>query len=379
MSKKVILAVVVLLLIVGTIGAVKGAQIAALIESGKNATQPPTTVTAGDAKSAQWQDEYTAVGTVVALKGVALTAELPGVVRKIRFESGQAVKKGQLLLLLDTGVERAQLASARAQRELAKIQLKRTTKLTTSGVVAKAQLDSAKAQAKQTSAQLSNVRAVLGKKAVTAPFSGRLGIREVDVGEYLTPGAPIVTLQDLTSVYVDFRQPQRALAVVSNSELEIEVTTDAFGKRKWTGKVHAIESAIDTTTRNVRVRAKFDNKDEALKAGMFVDVRLRLPTKKNVVVIPGTAVQYAPYGDSVFVVADPKDAKESDDKGGKIAKQVFVRLGERRGDLVAVESGLKAGQTIVTSGGFKLKNGGSIVIDNELAPDARGAPEPEDK
>lgn len=378
MFKKVALTVVALLVVVGLIGGAKGAQIAALIKSGESFVPPPETVTASEAKQEVWEDTLTAVGTVVALQGITVTTESPGVVRDIRFESGELAKKGALLLRLDTSVEAAQVAQAQAQRNLAKVNLERAEKLQKAGVAAQAELDSAKAQAKQTSAQVGNYGAVLARKIIKAPFAGRLGIRQVDLGEYVTPGAPIVTLQDLSKVYVDFRLPQSQVGVLSQEGLKVRITSDAFPKEKWEGKIHAVDAAIDSATRNVRVRAIFENPDERLKAGMFVAVQVVLPTKKKNVVVPATAVQYAPYGDSVFLVVDGKN-EDGTPKEGKEAKQAFIRLGERRGDFVAVLSGLDANQMVVTSGGFKLKNGMSIVVDNELQPDAKTNPTPEDK
>lgn len=378
MAKKVILAIVALLVVIGVIGGAKGAQIAALIAKSSSMGPPPSSVTAAPATESVWSDSLTAVGTVVAIQGIVVTSETPGIVRDLRFESGQLVKKGDLLLRLDTGVESAQLASAQASRALAKLNLERAKKLQEAGVAAQAELDSAKAQAKQTGAQVGNLSAVLGKKYIKAPFAGRLGIRQVDQGEYVTPGLPIVTLQDLTSVYVDFRLPQQRVAVLSQPDLTVTATSDAFGEQKWEGKVDVVDAAIDAASRNVRVRALFKNPDEQLKAGMFVNVEVGLPTKHKYVVISATAVQYAPYGDSVYVVEDAKN-EDGSPAEGKAAKQVFVRLGEKRGDLVAVLSGLKAGQMVVTSGGFKLRNGAPIVVDNELAPDAKLAPTPEDK
>ncbi|MCA9632345.1 MAG: efflux RND transporter periplasmic adaptor subunit [Myxococcales bacterium] len=378
MFKKVALTILALLVVVGVIGGAKGAQIAALIQSGKDRVTPPETVTASEAKTEIWEDKLVAVGTVVALQGIIVTTESPGVVRDIRFDSGEQAKKGQLLVRLDTSVEAAQIAQAQAQRRLAKVQLERAEKLQKAGVAAQAELDSAKAQAKQTRAQVGNYSAVLARKVIKAPFTGRLGIRQVDLGEYVTPGAPIVTLQDLTKVYVDFRLPQSQVSVLSQDGLQVIVTNDAFPKEKWKGKIHAVDAAIDAATRNVRVRAVFDNPDERLKAGMFVNVEVVLPTKHKNIVVPATAIQYAPYGDSVFLVVDAKN-EDGTPKEGKEAKQAFIRRGDRRGDLVAVVSGLEQGQMVVTSGGFKLKNGMPIVVDNELQPDAKANPTPEDK
>ncbi len=378
MFKKVALTIVALLIVVGVIGGAKGAQIAALIKSGETFVPPPETVTAIEAKEEVWEDTLSAVGTVVALQGITITTESPGVVKDIRFESGDLAKKGSLLLRLDTSVEAAQIAQAQAQKKLAKLQLERAEKLQKAGVAAQAELDSAKAQAKQTRAQVGNYSAVLARKIIKAPFTGRLGIRQVDLGEYVTPGAPIVTLQDLTSVYVDFRLPQSRVGVLSQPGLKVRVTSDAFPKAKWEGTVDAVDAAIDSATRNVRVRAIFKNPDERLKAGMFVNVEVVFPTEQKHVVIPATSIQYAPYGDSVFLVVDAKN-EDGTPKEGKEAKQAFIRLGDRRGDLVAINSGLEAGQMVVTSGGFKLKNGMSIVVDNELQPDAKANPTPEDK
>ncbi len=308
---------------------------------------------------------------MVPIQGITVTTELPGVVRDLRFDSGQTVQTGATLLRLDTGVEASQLASAEAQRALARVNLERARKLEAAGVAAKAELDTAEAMAKQRKAEVSNIGVMLGKKTIKAPFTGRLGIRQVSNGQYVTPGTPIVTLLDTSRVYVDFRLPQRHLPVVSAEGIVVRITSDAFPGKKWEGKIDAVDAAVESASRNLRLRAVFDNPKEELAPGMFVNVEVVLPTKQNVVVIPVTAVQYAPYGDSVFVVEESPE--------GPVVKHTFIRQGTRRGDLAVVSSGVQSGQIIVTSGGFKLKNGARVVVDNKLAPDAKVDPKPQDK
>ena len=240
-------------------------------------------------------------------------------------------------------------------------------------MIAQADLDTAEAQAKQAEAQIDNIQAVIAKKTIRAPFAGRVGIRQVNLGQFLNTGDPIVTLQALDPVYVDFSMPQQRLAQLKTG-LTVQVSTDAFPERNFKGALTAINPEVDTVTRNVRLQATLANPQGLLRPGMYVDVAAVLPAIEAVRVIPATAVLYAPYGDSVFVVEDQRDEKTG--KTGKVLNQRFVRLGKTRGDFVIVESGLDVGQTIVTTGVFKLRNGMAVVIDNKLAPDFQTDPKP---
>ncbi|MDG4554201.1 MAG: efflux RND transporter periplasmic adaptor subunit [Candidatus Competibacter sp.] len=373
MTKKIILALVGVLLLVGSLASVKVLQFQTMFAQGAHFAPPPEPVTTAEVTRDAWQPTLTAVGSLAAVQGVMLNAEVAGTVKRIAFESGASVRAGELLVELDSGVEQAQLRAAVASAELARANLARARDLRVKSMMSQADLDSADAQAKQADAQIDNIRAVIEKKTIRAPFAGHAGIRQVNLGQFLDTGASIVTLQSLDPVYVNFSLPQQRLAQLKTG-MTVRVTTDAFPDRNFEGKLTAINPEIDTVTRNVWVQATLANPQNLLRPGMYVDVAAVLPTAETVLTIPATAVLYAPYGDSVFVVEDKKDEKTG--AVGKVLNQQFVRLGKTRGDFVAVESGLSAGQTIVTTGVFKLRNGMDVVVDNRLAPDSQISPKP---
>lgn len=372
--KKWIVTIVGLLAVVGALGGVKGAQIGALIASAEEAGPPPESVSAEPAGLDTWTSTLHAVGSVVAVRGVTVTPEVPGLVTRIAFESGQDVPAGQVLLVLDAEVERADLRSAEADAQLADTTLKRVQALRQDDVNSPAELDQAQAESLRSAARVQALKATIAKKTVRAPFAGRLGIRQVDPGQYVGVGTPIVNVTSLDQVYVDFALPQREIARIEPGQA-IRVTTDAYGEAIWDGVIETIDATIDPATRNLRMRALVDNRDKRLRPGMFVDVQVQMPDVRDVVTIPSTAVVYAPYGDSAYILEDPT---EDGSAGTKIARQIFIRTGERRGDLVEVREGITQGQMVVTSGGFKLRNGASVVVNNELAPKAQIDPDPED-
>lgn len=372
MAKKIILTLVIVLVLVGLLASVKGLQFQTMFAQGASFAPPPETVTTATVRREDWQPTLTAVGSVAAVQGVMLGAELAGAVKSIAFESGATVRAGELLVELDTAVEQAQLRSAMASADLARLNLERARDLRGKNMVSQADLDSAEAQFKQAVAQVDNIRAVIGKKTIRAPFAGRTGIRQVNVGQFLDNGAAIVTLQSLDPVYVDFALPQQDLAQLGVG-MTVRVTTDAFPDQNFEGKLTAINSEVDAVTRNVRLQATLAT-DGRLRPGMYVNVEVVLPETERVLMIPATAVLYAPYGDSVFVVEDKKDEKTG--ATGKVLNQRFVRLGKTRGDFVVVTAGLEVEQTVVTTGVFKLRNGMSVVVDNQLAPSFQLAPKP---
>ena len=373
MAKKIIFTLVIVLILVGTLAGIKGLQFKTMFAQGANFVPPPETVTTTEAKQDTWQPTLAAVGSVAAVQGVVLGAEMSGAVKNIAFESGATVRAGDLLVELDSSVEQAQLRSAMASADLARLNLERARELREKKMMSQADLDSAEAQAKQANAQIDNTRAVIAKKAIRAPFAGRTGIRQVNLGQFLDNGAAIVTLQSLDPVYVDFSLPQQDLAQLGVG-MAVRVTTDAFPGQNFEGKLTAINPEVDAVTRNVRLQATLANPAGKLRPGMYVNVAAVLSQMEQVLMIPATAVLYAPYGDSVFVVEDKKDEKTG--ATGKVLNQKFVRLGKTRGDFVVVTSGLEAGQTIVTTGVFKLRNGMSVVVDNKLAPSLQLAPKP---
>jgi membrane fusion protein (multidrug efflux system) len=334
---------------------------------------PPTVVTASPVTQQSWEESIESTGTLTAVQGVTVSAEMAGRVAKIQFESGATVKEGDLLVQLDTSTEEAQLRSAEANAAWAKATLDRARELRQSSTNSPSELDAADAQAKQAAAQVDNIRAVIAKKTIRAPFTGRLGLRLVNLGQNLRDGDPITTLQTLDPIYVNFSLPQQRLAELSVGHV-VRVKQDGAGNKDFEGKITAISPEVDAVTRNVRVQATLQNGEEKLRAGMFAKIEVMLPEKQNVLAIPATAVLYAPYGDTVFVVEEKKNEKTGAME--KTVRSQIVQLGQTRGDFVAVTEGLKPGDMIVTSGVFKLRPGMSVVIDNTLAPKPEVQPQP---
>ncbi len=370
MKKRLLLTVGGLVLLVATLVVVKSLQIGAMIDQGKKFAPPPETVTAAKVLAESWETALTSVGTLNAVQGVTIAAELAGKVVEIAFDAGSAVKKGDLLLRQDTSSEEAQLPGALAQLNLARINRERFEQLFSKQLVATSDRDSAVANDEQAQAQVATIRAAIAKKTIRAPFSGRLGIRQVNLGQMLREGDPVVALQSLDPIFADFTLPQQQLPAVRVG-LAVRVTTDALPGDVLEGRITAINPMVDPDTRSFKVQATVNNRSEKLRPGMFVNVAVGLPGQQKVNSIPATAVLYAPYGDSVFVIEDGKDGK------GKKLRQQFVRLGPKRGDFVAVTSGLEEGDEVVSTGVFKLRNGQSVVIDNKLAPDFQKAPRPD--
>ena len=369
---KVIFALVGVFLV---IAGIKALQIFTMISAGKKMVPPPTTVTSADVKKGDWQPMLTAVGSISPVQGAMISAELAGTVAEINFQSGALVKKGDVLLKLDVSAEEAQMRSAEADAALAKNDLERARGLAERKVISTAEFDAVQSRYTQKTAAVENMQSAIDKKKIHAPFDGIAGIRAVNPGHMVKVGDPLVSLQGLDRVFVDFSLPQQQLADVK-PDLPVRVTTDAIPDREFEGKLTAVNSSIDPTTRNVSLQATLENQDHALRAGMFARVKVLLPQKNPTLFIPSTAVSYAPYGNSVFVIE-----KKTDDKTKKenlILRQQFIRTGETRGDFVAVTDGLKADEQIVSTGVFKLRNGMDVVIDNKLAPKAELAPKPAD-
>ncbi|RKG83019.1 efflux RND transporter periplasmic adaptor subunit [Corallococcus terminator] len=364
--------VLLLFVVIGVLVAVKGAQIVAMIQAGETFVQPPESVTSAKAESFGWQATQGAVGTVIALRGVTLSAELPGVVSDIRFENGASVKKGQVLVQLDTSSEAAQLTGAEADAELARLTRDRVEKLHTQGANTQSELDAVRTRAVQAEATVAHLRTLIAKKVIRAPFEGRIGIRQVELGQLVSPGNPIASLQSITPALVEFQLPQQALAQVKQGQ-KVRIRVDVFPGNAWEGELTTINPEVELSSRNVRMRATVPNADGRLLPGMFANIEVLAEASHPVVAIPATAVLFAPYGDSVFTLSEGKDAAG---KPALLARQQFVRLGERRGDFVEVTSGLTAGQTVVSSGVFKLKNGAAVVLNNALAPPVEAAPQP---
>src|SRR3954467_3047122 len=338
-------------------------------------TMPPTTVTSASVKEEDWAPRLTAVGSVSAVQGAVVSTELAGVVSEISFDSGAVAKKGEVLMKLDASQEEALLRSAEAEAQLAQTDLERSRDLAMKKVVSSAELDSAQSKFRRMNAVVDQMRSNIAKKTVIAPFDGQLGIRQVNVGQMINAGQQVVGLTALNPVYVDFALPDQYLSKLAK-DLEVTVRADAFPGRQFKGKLTAINSMVDPVTRNVSLQATLQNPDHALHPGMFAKVEVALAETKKTIVIPGSAVSYAPYGDSVFLIEkqkDPKTGKESD-----TLRQQFVRIGEARGDFVAVTQGLKTDETVVSTGVFKLRNGMAVSVNNDLAPKPELNPRPPD-
>ena len=375
MIKRIIITVVGLLVVVGILGGIKGLQIERMIAQGKQFSPPPEPVTTAVAHQETWESLLTAVGSLEAVQGVIVTAELSGKVERIGFEPGTKVKAGELLVQQDISAENAQLRAAEASLTLAKIDLDRKSKLLAQKTISRSEYDNAEAVFKEAAAQADTIRAAVKKKTIRAPFDGRLGIRLINVGQVLKEGDAIVSLQSIDPIFVNFSLPQQQLAQVT-SGLTVQVTTDALPGQVVDGKITAINPQVDTATRNIQMQATLANPEERLRPGMFVNVAVVLPARKDVLAIPATAVLYAPYSDSVFVVEEKKEEKNG--QPGQVVRQKFVRLGEKKGDYVAVVSGLEEGDTVVSTGVFKLRNGQSVVMDNAVTPEFKLNPEPEE-
>lgn len=350
-------------------------QFRAMSKAGAAMIPPPTTVTSAVVKEANWQPTLDAVGSISPVQGALLSAELPGRVSAINFESGSRVQKQQILIKLDVTAEKAQLHNAQATAELAKAELERARNLARGNVISKAELDTAESKFNAAKAVVDNMQAIIDKKEIHAPFSGIAGIRYVNPGQMVAVGDKLVSLQTLDQVFVDFSLPQQDLAQLKVG-LPVRLMTDAIPGREFSGTLSAINPAVDPATRNVQLQASLDNKDHALRAGMFARVEVVLPQKNPTLYIPATGVSFAPYGDSVYVIEKKKNEKTKKDE--LVLRQQFIRLGERRGDFVAVTEGLKKGQEIVSTGAFKLRNGMSVVVDNTLAPKPQLNPTPND-
>ena len=361
---------VLVVVLVGT----KAAQIVAMIKGGKAMQPPPESVASAKVAAQPWQGSVHAVGTLVAVRGVTLASELPGLVREITFESGSSVKQGAPLVRLDTSAEEAQLAAARADAQLARITLDRTREIRKEGSGSQADMDAAQAHSDAAAAQVAALQAVIAKKTIRAPFDGRFSIRQVELGQVLPAGAPIASLQSVTPIHAEFWLPQQSLTELSVGQ-KVEVRSDVFPNEVWKGELTTVNPEVDASTRNVRVRATVENPDGRLRPGMFATVQVLTSAPRDTLVVPATSVLYAPYGDSVYVIEE----KEENGKKALLARQRFIRLGERRGDFVAVSSGLSAGESIVSAGAFKLRNGMAVALATDVAPAPDVAPTPANK
>ena len=376
MKKRMTLMLVTLAACLAAVGALKFGQVRAAVARNSSFQPPPEAVTTTVAREEPWPANLSAIGTVVAVHGVMVSADLPGVVDTLHFESGRPVAEGTVLAELDSRQERAQLAAAESQLELYRLSLERARGLRTSGILAQADLDKAVADFTGGEARITELKATIARKTIRAPFAGMLGIRQANLGQYLAAGDKIVSLESLDPIYVNFSVPQQELGRVRPGvTVRVKAQGAAGPAAVLAGKVTAIDSVVDEATRNVQVQATLPNPGGALRPGMFVEAEAVLGATSPVIALPASAVAYAPFGDSVFVVAEMKSPKGATYRG---VQQQFVRLGASRGDQVAVVSGIKAGQEVVTSGVFKLRTGAAVEVNNKVQPGNDPAPKPQD-
>lgn len=371
-----------LLLVVGGLAAVKGSQIGSLIAFGEEAQAagpPPEPVGTATAERTTLEGVLTAVGSVASAQGVAVSTEVPGVVTDLRFESGARVRAGDVLVRLDTKVERAQLAQAMARKQLAELTVERSRTLVSRGALSTQQQDTDESELKSATAQVDMLRAQIALKTIRAPFDGTLGIRQINLGQYLSPGTAVAELETDKSLYVDFTLPQQRATEVKEG-MPIRVTVGSRSGPPLMGVIAAIEPAVDASTRQIRLRGSVPDPSDFLRPGMFVEVSVLLGEGAPTVIVPITAVVFASYGDSVFIVEDkaaeaPGMRETPDGKPVRTARQQFVKTGTQRGDFVEITAGVDEGTEVVIAGAFKLRNGAPIVVDNRVLPSPSLNPE----
>ena len=373
MAKRMFLMLGATAVLLTALGFVKFKQVQSAVQAA-SFQPPPEAVTSVVVKREVWPSTTGVIGTMEAVRGVMVSADLPGSVARINFDSGKSVRAGDVLVELDTRQERAQLAALEAQRDLAKVNFARMEQLVKQGVISRMEYDQATAQQRQTEANVGEIRATIERKTIRAPFSGTLGIRKVNLGQYLSAGSPVVQLQALNPIYVNFGLPQQALGQVRVGR-SLRVTSDDLVGKTFTGRVTAVDSVVDAATRNVQVQATLANPEGKLQPGMFVHVEVALGASRSVVTLPASAISYAPYGDSVYVITDLKDPKGQTYRG---VRQQFVKVEGSRGDQVGIVSGLNPGDEVVTSAVFKLRNGAAVQVNNKVQPGNNPAPKPEE-
>ena len=375
MAKRMILMLVTIAVIVAGLGFIKVRQFQAMADQFAAMQPPPEAVTTIVAKPEKWASTLDAIGTVAAVQGVTVSADLPGIVERIAFDSGRTVARGDVLVQLDSKQEVAQLAAAEAHFELTRLNHERMKGLVAQDAVSRAEYDAAAAAHAQAEARVREIRATIDRKMIRAPFSGVLGIRQVNLGQYLSAGDPVVPLQSLDPIYVNFGVPQQNAGQMRPGRRVTAVAADAGGF-DFEGRVSATDAIVDATTRNVQVQATFANRGGRLRPGMFVQTKVALGEAQQVIPLPASAINYAPYGDSVFVVSEMKTPDGQPYRG---VRQQVVTLGPARGDQVAILSGIKAGEEVVTSGVFKLRNGVAVQVNNKVQPANSVAPATEDR
>jgi membrane fusion protein (multidrug efflux system) len=375
MAKRLIIVLLLMVALIGGLGFVKYRQVESAIAAGASFQMPPTSVTTVVAKQETWPSTLSVIGTAAAIQGVTVSADLPGTVDKIHFESGQPVHEGDILVELDIRQETAQLANIEAQRDLARIQYGRAAELAKAGVISKSDFDNSASQQKATEAQVNEVKSSIARKTIRAPFTGVLGLRQISLGQYLAAGQAIVSLQSVNPIYVNFGVPQQDTPKMKIGR-SLNVTNQDLPDVSFKGKITALDSVINEQTRNIQVQATLENPGGKLRPGMYMQVELPLGQSRDVIPLPASAINYAPYGDSVFVVTDIKDNKTG--KSFRGVRQQIVKIEGSRGDLVAIVSGLTPGDEVVSAGSFRLRNGAPVLVNNTVKPSDSPNPHPEE-
>ena len=376
MTRKFVFALFIfggLLLLIFFLIATKGLQFKKMAKVGESFQPPPTSVSTSFAEHQSWPRRLNTIGSIEPVKGVRLDAEVPGIVSAINFKNGQEVDEGDVLVQLDIAPEAALLKSNKANAQLANVELTRARRLRDTNSVAQSELDRAQANYDMALAQVKNIEAIIEQKTIRAPFKGRVGIRKINLGQYLSSGTSIVTIQSYDQVFVNFTLPQQQIGQVKTG-MPITLESDAYPEKTFEGQLTAISPQIDPTTRTIELQGTLDNENGLLRPGLFVDVTITLSENNKVLAIPATAIIYAPYGNSIFKVQ-----KSVDEKTGKPVvkvEQAFIRIGQRKGDFVSVLEGLEEGDEIVSAGAFKLRNEMTISIENDMAPAPKLEPNP---
>lgn len=363
MKKRMAVMVAILLVVFGGIFGWKAFVAYKMKQALAHRALPPATVSTTTAQTAAWRPDIHAVGSLTAVRGVEISPQLPGAVVGLYFRSGQCVKAGAPLVQIDNSNQKAQLDYDLAQEQLALTNLKRTRQLFAKKAASRAQLDSAEATSKSAAAKVVNDRAILDKLALRAPFAGCLGIRRINLGQYLAPGTPVVTLQSFASLYVNFTVPQKYLARLQTGQT-VELTVDAYPGKVFHGRIHALNAEVNSATRNIEAQADIPNPDKLLRPGMFADVRVEEQKERKVLVVPATAIAYNTYGDYVYVV----QRKQVQGRPQLIVLQRLVRVGEQRGGEVSIRKGLRPGEAVVTAGQVKLRDGMPVIVNNAAQP-----------
>ncbi len=371
MWKRFLLMTVVFGALVSGLGYAKFIQIKKAMAMGAMFAPPPTSVTTSVVELRDWSDSVSFTGTVRAVNSVIVASEVSGTIESLPLDSGTMVKKGDILLALNDLQESAQLRVAQAKLELAKADLTRKRDLRNQAAIADADIDAAESELKQADANVDNCKAALSKRTIRAPFDGALGIRQVSLGQFLNPGAPVIPLSSISPIHVEFSVPQGQLSEVKLGT-SIETNFDQKGPLSLPGKVSAIDASLDGSTRSCSIQATVENPEGTLKPGMFVRVTIPSTLKRRLITVPLASVQFAPFGDSVFVVKHPK---QGDSKPPSVEQQ-FVKTGTTRGDVVVIESGLQPNDEVVSSGVFRLRSGSPIQINNSVSPANNPAPKP---